>query len=112
MAQHYPVNLDKEIEVKKSIERIGKYIAKSKWLMDKLKTRIKNNQPLPSQSIYKKEVQFLGKGYYEKGDSFVVTIRPYELKRTKEGWGDYWDKACLECHFSILGHIKKVYYPL
>lgn len=112
MAQHYKVDLEKEIEVKKSLERIGKYIYSSKWLIHKLATRMANNQPLPSQLIYTKEVQFLPKDYYEKGDSFVIIIKPYDLKRTKKCWGEYWVHACLECHFGIIGNLKKVYYPL
>ena len=106
MAQHYPIDLDKEIEIKKSIQRIGKYIIKCPWLLKK-----KNFE---EEIIYGKNIMFLSDEYKENEDEdfFVVTISPYDLKRTKEEWGEFWKQANLECHFDRQGNIYKIYYPL
>jgi hypothetical protein len=104
MAQHYPVNLKKEIEVRKSIERIGRYIARNSYL--RLRYQFEKD------CVYKKDIMSLPKDYYATEDAFVVTIGPYKLKRTKEWWKDYWENANLECHFDKEGKINAVYYPL
>ena len=107
MAQHYQVDIEKEVEVKASLERIGKYIARFDFL--------KNLKNFERRTIYKKSIYFLPDTYlgeYCKQGSFAIVVKPYDLKRTKKDWGEYWENACLEVHCNVSGNIVGVYYPM
>lgn len=107
MAQHLIVDINKEPEIKESIERIGQCVVSS------LTERKKNFEQF---KICDKIVDFLPDDYkidkIDSKDSFVLAIKPYNLKHTKREWGDYWKNACLECHFNKDGYIIAVFYPL
>lgn len=69
-------------------------------------------QPFSKDFVYRREVMFLPSSYHLQGDRFVIGVSPYDLKRTKKDWGEYWQNASLEAHYSISGDLKKVFYPL
>jgi hypothetical protein len=86
------------------VARIGRYIAGHAY-MHRWKSCEKD-------CIYGKDILFLPKEFYGDNDFVVVTIKPYNLIRTKATWGDYWQFVTLECHFNKAGDINIVYYPL
>lgn len=104
MAQHFPIDLTNEPKVRKSIARIGKYIAKSAWL------RLRKN--CERDCVYNKDIMSLPDEYNTGTDNFVITISPYNLTKKRHDFGGYEKQARLECHFDRQGNINGVYLPV
>lgn len=114
MAQHYIVDLHKEERVKKSLTRIGRYLAKD-WNRKKLEREacmnkwllIYGKEVLPFSNAYAKEVcEFEN---IKPDEHFYIAIKSYSLEEDLEGFEE---DAMLEVLFDKTGAPVRVYFPL
>ena len=105
MAQHYPIVIEREPQVKKSLERIGKYISKHYYM--------KSRKHFEYDSLYGKDIQFLSNAYImDSRDDFIIVAGKYQLKDILHDFEGYEKEAALEVHYDHYGNINKVFFPL